>query len=418
MNDPGVFLTVPHDEGLKILLVEDNPGDARLIREHLYGLDGLVAKLKVATSLHEALEALADDVPHVVLLDLGLPDATGLEAVEAVIRSCPCVPVVVLTGLEDSRTALEALRSGAQDYMSKNDLSSALLARSLRYAIERMAIHQQVLDAIRARDRILGVVAHDLRNPLNSITMAAELLTLDWTEEKRLAQLQIVQRSAKRMDRLIEDLLEVARIENGRLVLEVRHEDAGAIIREVVESNISVAAANSIRIESNVPDELPPILADRNRVLQVMSNLVGNALKFTPSGGRIILGVKVTGRCVTFVVHDDGMGIPEEDQQHLFEPFWQRRRGAMEGAGLGLAIVKGIVEAHQGIIWVESEVDVGTSMYFSIPQAIERRGQTSSSDLRESRGCEPARQPRSAADPSSRDPGWRVPDHFRYIGGR
>jgi signal transduction histidine kinase len=359
---------------LRILLVEDCPGDARLIRERLYETHGLVADVTHRESLGEALAHLREDAPDVGLLDLGLPDATGVDAVQAVAGAAPDLPIVVLTGFDDRTRALEALRVGAQDYLGKNQLEGESLARSVRYAIERKRIARRAQDAITARDRVLGVVAHDLRNPLGVIALSAELIAGDvGTVEQKARQLDIIRRSAARMHRLVDDLLDVVRIESGQLALDLRHQCPDALITEAVEMHSGLAELSSRTIELRPASRSGPVLADHGRVMQVLGNLIGNAIKFTQEGGRIVVGAEAVGPSVRFAVEDDGSGIHAEQLHRLFDPFWQERRGGSAGAGLGLTIARGIVDAHGGSIWPESEVGRGTRMLFTLPLARERR---------------------------------------------
>jgi signal transduction histidine kinase/CheY-like chemotaxis protein len=544
-TDP--FAGATPEECCRVLLVEDNPGDARLIREYLLDVPGLGSELETVGTLADAVESLRARRVDVVLLDLGLPDASGLRALDVLTRNFPSLPIVVLTGLRDADVGVEALRGGAQDYLEKEGLEPRLLARTLRYAVERKRIqtgdlflaeasrtlagsldvettigrvahlatrgladycvvdvgvggpamhrlhvawsgsaipgvaealsrmeldrdrphlawaamrtrepvlvqevtrehleamaqsadhlevllslrmrsyiavpmiardrlagvlvmiscarlqdeqdldvatrlgwiagfaldnarlYQQAQEAVRTRDRVLGVVAHDLRNPLSTIAMSAELLGDEMLNaSQKGSQVQIIRRSAERMDRLIEDLLDVARIENQRLHLRLEHEDPKALVREVTELNTAIAAARSLSVRARPTPRLPPILIDHDRMMQVLSNLVGNAIKFTEPGGEVEIAVEPCEAGVQFSVRDTGSGIEPEDLSHLFEPFWQARRGGSDGAGLGLAIARGIVEAHGGTIWAESEPGRGTTVAFTVPIAQERRAE-------------------------------------------
>jgi signal transduction histidine kinase len=358
-----------YGEALKILLVEDNPGDARLFREALSEVSGLTRDLTVAASLGEALEHLRHTKPDVGVIDLGLPDASGLEAVTAVAGLWPDLPLVVLTGFDDDRMVVDALRIGAQDYLGKNHLEGQLLARTLRSAIERHRISQLARDAIEARDRILGVVAHDLRSPLSTISMSAEVIASDFADdEQKVKQIRIIRRSSARMKRLIDDLLDIARIEDS-LPLELGVVDPKSLVREAGELHGALANFHALRLEVQVPKRVSPVRADKDRVMQILSNLIGNAIKFTPAGGRIRIRAEPSGEHVSFSVEDDGPGIPADDLPRLFQPFWQQHRTDNSGAGLGLTIALGVIEAHGGKIWPESELGRGTTVYFTLPVA-------------------------------------------------
>jgi signal transduction histidine kinase len=172
------------------------------------------------------------------------------------------------------------------------------------------------------------------------------------------------------MNRLIQDLLDVTRVEAGQVALERAALPTRAVVAEAIEAQKTLAAAASVELRLDAGEHLPDLFADRHRVLQVLENLIGNALKFTPSGGRVTVGAVPRAGSVLCYVRDTGSGIPAEDQPHLFDRFWQarlRRAEKRSGAGLGLAIVKGIVEAHGGRIWVESAPGEGSTFYFTLP---------------------------------------------------
>jgi signal transduction histidine kinase len=222
--------------------------------------------------------------------------------------------------------------------------------------------------AVAARDRVLGIVAHDLRNPLNTIVMAAELLSyLDLPAEKRDHQIDVILSSARRMNRLIQDLLTIATIEADRMPLQRELLSPSALAHEAVELAAQKAASRSIGLRAVVAGEVPLISADGDRLLQVLSNLIDNAIRFTPEGGEVAVRVESTRYDVQFAVADNGCGIPSEDLPFIFDSFWRRRGQTVEGAGLGLAIAKAIVEAHGGSIGVDSVVGKESTFHFSIP---------------------------------------------------
>jgi len=174
-------------------------------------------------------------------------------------------------------------------------------------------------------------------------------------------------RAGERMNRLIGDLLDMKRMENGRLAVEPKPVRAGVLLTEAAEMLRPLAAAEGIELTLDIPDELPVVAADANRLQQVLSNLIGNAIKFTPKGGRISLRGARTEKDVCIAISDTGPGIPAEQLPHIFGQFWQGKRADRRGIGLGLGIAKGIVEAHDGTIWVESMVGAGSTFYFTLP---------------------------------------------------
>jgi signal transduction histidine kinase len=225
----------------------------------------------------------------------------------------------------------------------------------------------QAEDAVRTRDEVLAVISHDLRNPLGTIIMAAGLLELPIGEEKKAEQIAIIQRAAAGMQRLIGDLLDVSAVEAGSFSLELAPVSPKDLLEEVVGLMGSHASARKQRIECRVAADLPEVPADRHRLTQVLSNLVGNAVKFTPVGGMVSLFAEATAEEVIVTVRDTGPGIPADDLPHIFDRFWHTSRLQSGGAGLGLAIAKGIVDAHGGRIWVTRPEEGGAAFSFTLP---------------------------------------------------
>jgi PAS domain S-box-containing protein len=242
------------------------------------------------------------------------------------------------------------------------------LAQRAALAVENARLFQEAEQATGARDRMLGVVAHDLRNPLHTILMATNSLD-EGLEPGSMPQRQVamVNRAGERMNRLIQDLLDVQQMDSGRLEIELRPVPARALLVDAHEMLRPLAEKDGLSLTLDVARPLPVIQADAHRVQQVLSNLVGNAIKFTPKGGSILLrGDELPGE-VRFQVADTGPGIAADQLPHVFGQFWQASRTDRRGIGLGLAIAKGIVESHQGQIWVESVLGQGTTFFFTLP---------------------------------------------------
>jgi PAS domain S-box-containing protein len=225
--------------------------------------------------------------------------------------------------------------------------------------------------ATRARDEVLAVVAHDLRNPLHTISMAAtmlsELASDRWEQVRTSAE--IIRRGAARMSRLVQDLLDLKRAEAGVLRVQPRAVVVADLVSDAVDLLRPIAAASSLDLTADIAEGLPPVLADRDRIEQVLSNLIGNAIKFTPRRGGITVRVDRDGEVVRLAVSDTGPGISADQLPHIFRRFWQGDRVDRRGIGLGLPIAKAIVEAHGGRIWAESEPGWGSTFYVTLPVA-------------------------------------------------
>jgi PAS domain S-box-containing protein len=245
------------------------------------------------------------------------------------------------------------------------DLTSLALRRVRLLEQEREA-KEKAEAAVRVRDETLGIVSHDLRNPLTKIALSAELLD-GAPPEQQNDLVETIQASARQMQRLIQDLLDVARVEAGRFAVERSFLDPGTIVAEVCASNEPLAQQKDQRIVCHLAPALPNICADHDRLVQVFANLIGNAIKFAPERGTIAIEATQENGKVQFSVRDNGPGIPEADLKHVFKPYWQAKKTAHMGAGLGLAIVRGIIEAHGGQVWAENAPGGGAVFTFTVP---------------------------------------------------
>ncbi|WP_437939509.1 sensor histidine kinase [Sorangium sp. So ce341] len=223
--------------------------------------------------------------------------------------------------------------------------------------------------AVTARDELMGIVAHDLRNPLSAITLKAARLRRAADSEQVRQQAESIENVGKRMEQLIRTMLDAATLEASKFPVTPAPCAVDDLLRETLELFGPLAESKRIRLEQSVSAPGLVIFAERGRVLQVLSNLVGNALKFTPQGGRVTLSVDRENEVARFGVADTGPGIPREDLQSIFERFWKAETPGERGTGLGLYIAKGIVDAHKGRIWVESEVGRGARFYVTLPLA-------------------------------------------------
>lgn len=529
---------------LSVLLVEDNPGDFRLIREMLCASVDPPFRVIGAASLGRAVAVLETEQVSAILLDLSLPDSRGLDTVRGIVQGAPDQPILVLTGLQDERLALEAVQAGAQDYLIKGEVTATLLIRSIRYSLERkrvennlrvqsemndlltsaldhgetvrrvtallvprladlcivdllapdgsarrlevgsaegvddalagallecpldrgrdhlawraleqrrpelvvevpvdhteiderhrrhlefckqlevqscivapllagdrvlgaltllttaasgrsygtedLALFQDLAsraalvmdnarlygearDALRARDEMLMIVSHDLRNPLHAITLGTSIARrrIAARTGEPLPELNEVEEIAMQMDSFIQDLLDVTRLDAGHLPIR----PAPVCVRDLLETardrHLILADAEGVEFTVSLPENASTVMADRARILQVLANLLGNAIGFTERGGRVRLQTEALKDDVLFVVRDTGAGIPPANISRLFERFWKGGKTNSGGVGLGLSIVKGIVELHGGSVHVESELGHGSAFSFTLPR--------------------------------------------------
>jgi signal transduction histidine kinase len=260
------------------------------------------------------------------------------------------VALVVGSTTARLRAAERAMRERADD------------EHEMRKAAEQLA---------HAREEVLGVVAHDLRNPLSAILGAASLLEDPRQDVRETREtLGLIHRAVDRMNRLIGDLLDITRLEAGRLILEQEPVAVVDLLSQTHESWEATAASRELSLEIGPAPKGLAVFADRSRVLQVLDNLVGNAVKFSEAGGRIAVRAtpsEASSTEVRFTVSDTGPGIPPEVMKELFQRFWQANAADRRGIGLGLAICKGIVEAHGGRIWCESQLGHGARFTFTLP---------------------------------------------------
>ena len=389
---------------LNILLVEDNEGDERLIRE-LLGEQKLIRfNIEKASSLKESEGKISNNKFDVILLDLGLPDSSGLETLIKLITLFPgLATIIILTGLNDTETSLKAVNNGAQDYIIKGQVDSEILLKSIIYSFERsrlnnelktqiearkhaemeiMKLNSELEDRIRSRTAQLEIVnleleafshsvSHDLRAPVRHINGFAEILKEEFYSqlpEKARTYLDTISDAAKKMNRLIDDLLNLSRtnrtqLKRSTLKMNQVLDDALSEVRPLLENrNVD------FKISS-----LPEVSGDYNLLRMVWINLLDNAIKYTRNKREAIIQIdyKIEKKEFIFCISDNGVGFDMQYADKLFGVF-QRLHAVdeFEGNGIGLSNVRRIISRHGGRTWAEAEVDKGAAFYFSLPENI------------------------------------------------
>ena len=368
------------DKPIKILLVEDNPGDSRLIREMLAEARGVTFDLKYADRLQVGLEHLGERQIEVVLLDLGLPDSQGLETLNKTYAQSPEVPIVVLTGLNDELLGVEAVKRGAQDYLIKGQVDPNLLVRAIRYAIERKRAEErerQLQLQLNLSNRLasLGViasgVAHEINNPLASVIGFVQLLMQKDIPENTREVVKIVNDSAQRVADIVKSLLTFAQQQK----LERTYINVNEIIQATLAMRTYPMEASNIMVTTQLAPGLPRIMADDGQLQLVFLNLILNAeteMKSAHGGGNLLIKTETIDNTIRISFTDDGPGVTETNLVHLFDPFFTSREVG-KGTGLGLSVCHGIITEHGGTIYVNSELGKGATFVVELPIVTEEK---------------------------------------------
>lgn len=280
--------------------------------------------------------------------------------------------VVPVRARGETMGVLTLARTGGGPYDAADLALAEEVGRRAALAVENARLYTAARAAVRARDDVVAVVSHDLRNPINAVlvaaTVLAELGDADALPERDRRQLGVIRRAAEQMSALVQDLVEVSSLESGTMTMTPRPMEPAVLLNAACDMFVRLAEERAVALACLPLDEgLPVVSADYGRMLQVLGNLVGNAVKFTPAGGEVMLGAVRVAGYVRFWVRDTGPGIERDHLPRLFDRFWQARRGAGAGAGLGLAIAHSIVQAHGGQIWAESTLGEGSTFHFTLP---------------------------------------------------
>lgn len=320
---------------INVLLVEDNPGDVLLIEKQLEHSDTSIlaenVNLTHKDNLDDAIDVLENEVIDIILLDLGLPKSTGLDTLSRMLDYTIEYPIIVLTGLDDTETAVQAVQQGAQDYIPKDDIDGAILLRAMRYAIERKENQLELKRQNERLDNFASVVSHDLRNPLDIARGYTEVAQETGNDE----HFDTVVNALNRMNNMIDDVLTLAR--EGSAVDEEELEPIN--LDDLLDDTWGVVDTKDCQLER--PDTLPQIEGDRSRVRQIFENLFRNSV--THAGNDVTISVGVLDGGYGFYIEDNGPGIDDDIKDNLFE---QGFTTDDEGTGFGLNIVKEIANAH------------------------------------------------------------------------
>ena len=375
--------------GNRILVVDDEKEVRTVLFRALTQMGGF--HVEVAESAEAALEKIGKEDFDLVLTDLRLPGMDGLQLVSEIVRSKPAIITIVLTGHATIDSALEAMKRGASDYLRKPvelqemiiRLQKALEGRSRFVKLKELAdnlekSNQELRRLDEHKSEFISLASHELRTPLTIIKSQVQTVlegNLGKINKSQSEFLSTVASNVERLIRLVKDLLDLSKIQTGKIEMRYEEIEVTDLIHYILGLFKPEADKKSIHLKNEVPTGIACVYADREKVERILLNLIGNSLKFTPAGGEISVSARVSGDAgndMVIGVRDSGIGIPEPELGKIFEKFHQVE-GALsesaEGAGLGLAITKGLVEAHHGKIWAESDVGKGSVFRFTLPLA-------------------------------------------------
>lgn len=359
---------------ISILLVEDNPGDRRLICEMLTEARSATFDLKHVDRLQVGLEHLDNNRVDVVLSDLGLPDSQGLETLNKIYAQVPEVPIVVLTGLNDEMLGVQAVNKGAQDYLIKGQVDANLLSRTIRYAIERKQAEErekQLHLQLNLSNRLasLGVmvegIAHEINNPLVSVIGSAEMLMYEDIPESAREAAKTISDSAQQVASIVKGLLTFAQQQK----LERTYINVNDIIQAALAMRADTLEIGNIKVTTQLDSTLPLTMADAEQLQQVFLNMIINAemgMKSASGGGNLLLKTEKVENTIQISFEDNGPGIAEANLVHLFDPFFSTREVG-QGTGLGLSVCYGIITEHNGQIYVKSQLGKGSVFTVELP---------------------------------------------------
>jgi signal transduction histidine kinase len=375
--------TMATNSRVKILLIEDNPGDARLVEILLDESDFDNYDIINKQSLNDGIEIHSQMDFAVVLLDLSLPDSRGFETLERFVQAQPMANVIVMTGLSDKALGLNAVKAGAQDFLMKGGFDPELLAKTLRYAIERKNVLNSLDESQRARkvaeesakmkENFIASISHEMRTPMNAIYGMSNLLAQTTLNEEQRSYIDSVKQSSEILLGVINDILEVSTLQNSKMEFESKDFDLKEMMENMLKMMQYKKNEKPLDFHLNMDASVPQFIrGDKLRLNQILFNVVGNSVKFTDTGF-----VKVDVQCIEnqgdrhklkFTVKDSGIGIPPDKVDTIFETFTRIRTKdrIFEGTGLGLAIVKSLVTQQDGKVWATSEVGVGTTTHIEL----------------------------------------------------
>ncbi len=380
---------------LKIIIVDDSSTDREITMESLKSVEEFDMEMDTAPSGMEGLEKIGKNRFDLIILDYRMPGMSGLDFMNKLGEKKIDIPVIMATGESDTRIAVEVMKTGAYDYVSKDEIFKGGMSLVLKRTIERYEEkkerqrlevetkkYAQKLEKANAqlkkldqmKDDFVSMVSHELRTPLTIMkeftSIISDEIPGELTKDQR-EYVDIITANIDRLARLINDLLDISKIEAGREEIKRTSTDIVKLVKDVVGTLKTGVDEKHIELKTLFRVPTPSVYVDPDRIIQIFTNLLGNAIKFTPEGGQITVTIIDSGKELECSVADTGIGIAPENIDKVFDKFQQfgRVNGAgTKGTGLGLAISKELVQKHEGKIWVESKGGEGSKFIFTLPK--------------------------------------------------
>ena len=384
----------------RVLLVEDNPDHVHIIKKTIERAKRGTYRVEHVQTVEKAMEFLSQDNFSIIVTDFNLPGKSGLDLLHWLNEKGRKIPLIMLTGSGDEKTAVKALQEGAYNYVVKDDMYTQVIPHVIEEAllryfsleekerlereireknVELEKANRQLKKLDRLKSDFISNVSHEVRTPLNAVKESISLIlegVVSPKEEKGARVLEIAQRNIERLTSMINDMLDFSKIEAGKLRLHFEMCDLQVLIDEVLLAFRALAESKKVKLEFVPKEEFPQVYADPERAVQVLSNLISNALKYSTESGLITVQCElIPDQMAKITIADKGIGIPKEDLVRIFGRFEQsgnaqRIETGNRGTGLGLAICHELIKMHHGEIWAESELGKGSRFMFTLPLTV------------------------------------------------
>ena len=370
---------------VNILIVDDESGARKtfgnILKAKGYDVDS-------AGTGQEAISKIREKFFNIVFLDIRLPDISGLEVLKSISEINEDTVAIMVTAYASIDSSIEAINEAAYSYITKPvnmDQVIQVIARALekqRLSMDNKRLLKDLKEAnkkLKEMDRrksdFVANVSHEFKNPLSVINESLSLVTgglAGEINEEQKKILEVGKHNIERLIRLVTDLLDLAKIESGKVNMRREQFEIGTLTTEILTNYSKEISKKKLTLKSDIGQEIGSIWADRDKISQVIINLLNNAIKYTPSGGSISAKLEKSGEEVRFEISDTGPGIAKENFVKIFDKFERVTTERHEGTGLGLPIAKDIVELHRGTIWLESEIGKGSRFIFTLPLDLRR----------------------------------------------